>query len=103
MIISHNDAISRATVLEILRKHWGEMLNPVNLAIQEDINNIPDSKTVTVKQLEDMYISYEKSLWREHEDVRGDDMIEVGYAEQFLQDLLGEFGCWDEDMQNENI
>jgi hypothetical protein len=32
-----------------------------------------------------------------HEDVRGDDMIEVGYAEQFLQDLLCEFGCWDEE------
>lgn len=23
-------------------------------------------------------------------------MIEIGYAEQFLQDLLMEFGCWEE-------
>lgn len=97
MMISHNDAISRATVLEILRNHWGEMLNPINLAIQEDINNIPNSKTVTVKQLEDMYNSYEKSLWREHEDVRGDDMVELGTAEQLLQEELCMLGCWDDE------
>lgn len=59
------------------------------------------NKTVTVKQLEEMYDKFQKKLWSVHEDVRGDDMIEVGYAEQFLQDLLGEFGCWDEEMQNE--
>lgn len=23
-------------------------------------------------------------------------MIEIGYAEQFLQDFLMEFGCWEE-------
>lgn len=59
------------------------------------------NKTVNVKQLEEMYDKFQKKLWSVHEDVRGDDMIEVGYAEQFLQDLLGEFGCWDEEMQNE--
>ena len=53
-------------------------------------------KTITIKQLEEMYDKFQKKLWREHEDVRGDDMIEIGYAEQFLQDLLMEFGCWEE-------
>lgn len=53
-------------------------------------------KTITIKQLEEMYDKFQKKLWHEHEDVRGDDMIEVGYAEQFLQDLLMEFGCWEE-------
>ena len=53
-------------------------------------------ETITIKQLEEMYDKFQKKLWREHEDVRGDDMIEVGYAEQFLQDLLMEFGCWEE-------
>ena len=52
-------------------------------------------KTVTTKQLEEMYEKYQKKLWREHEDVRGDIMIELGYAEEFLQELLMEFGCWD--------
>lgn len=53
-------------------------------------------KTITIKQLEEMYDKFQKKLWREHEDVRGDDMIEIGYAEQFLQDFLMEFGCWEE-------
>lgn len=58
-----------------------------------------DSKTVTVKQLEELYDKFQKELWREQEDVRGDDMIEVGYAEQFLQELLMEFGCWDREVE----
>ena len=53
-------------------------------------------ETITIKQLEEMYDKFQKKLWHEHEDVRGDDMIEIGYAEQFLQDLLMEFGCWEE-------
>ena len=56
-------------------------------------------KTVTTKQLEEMYEKYQKKLWREHEDVRGDSMIELGYAEEFLQELLLEFGCWDGEEQ----
>lgn len=54
------------------------------------------AKVVTTKQLEEMYEKFQKKLWAVREDVRGDDMIEVGFAEQFLQDFLGEFGCWDE-------
>ena len=39
---THNyDAIRRSSVLDVLRKHWGEMLNPVNLALQKDMNDIP--------------------------------------------------------------
>lgn len=52
-------------------------------------------KCVTTEQLEEMYKQFEKKLWSVREDVRGDDMIEVGFAEQFLQDLLAELGCWD--------
>ena len=59
------------------------------------------NKTVSIKQLEEMYDSYEKSLWREHEDVRGDDMVEIGYAEQFLEELLMEFGCWDKENKDD--
>lgn len=59
-----------------------------------------ESKTVTVKQLEKMYDKFQKKLWKEHEDVRGDDMIELGYAEQFLQELLMEFGCWDSEVED---
>ena len=58
-----------------------------------------DKTTITTKQLEEMYEKYQKKLWREHEDVRGDDMIEVGYAEDFLQELLMEFGCWEGEEQ----
>ena len=56
-------------------------------------------KTVTTKQLEEMYENYQKRLWSVHEDVRGDSMIEVGYAEEFLQELLLEFGCCDGEEQ----
>ena len=46
-----------------------------------------------------MYDSYEKSLWREHEDVRGDDMVELGTAEQLLQEELCILGCWDDEVE----
>ncbi len=61
------------------------------------IDGIDTIEAEQIKKLEEMYQKFEKKLWSEHEDVRGDDMIEVGYAEQFLQDLLLEFGCWDEE------
>ena len=59
------------------------------------------TKVVTTKQLEEMYAKYEKKLWSQREDVRGDDMIEIGYAEQFMQDLLMELGCWDDEVEDE--
>lgn len=75
-----------------------DMDNMVDVSsVASYMQNAICNKTVTTKQLEEMYTKYEKLLWKEHEDVRGDDMIEVGYAEQFLQDLLCEFGCWDEE------
>lgn len=55
----------------------------------------PSGKWITTKQLEDMYKKFERKLWNEREDVRGDDMVEIGFAEQFLQDGLMELGCWD--------
>lgn len=58
-----------------------------------------EPKTISIKQLEEMYDKFQQKLWREHEDVRGDDMIEVGFAEQFLQELLMEFGCWDSEVE----
>ena len=62
------------------------------------------TKVVTTKQLEEMYQQFERKLWSVHEDVRGDDMVEIGYAEQFLQDFLMEMGCWDETIQeHDNI
>lgn len=61
------------------------------------IDGIDAIETEQIKKLEEMYQKFEKKLWSAHEDVRGDDMVEVGYAEQFLQDLLLEFGCWDEE------
>lgn len=75
-------------------------LVPVELfnKIKKERDNLEKlkQKTITIKQLEEMYDKFQKKLWREHEDVRGDDMIEIGYAEQFLQDFLMEFGCWEE-------
>ena len=59
------------------------------------LSEAPTVKAVPIEKLEEMYTKYRKYLWRESDNVRGDDMIEIGYAEQFLQDLLAEFGCWD--------
>ena len=87
---------------------WGEWketlryaINSLKTDLKYDLmyEGAPETKSVTIKQLEEMYTKFEQKLWREHEDVRGDDMIEVGYAEQFLQDLLAEFGCWDEEVE----
>ena len=57
----------------------------------------PISNTVTVEQLEDMYDKYQKKLWHNLEDVRGDDMIDIGLASQFLWDMLADLGCWNGD------
>lgn len=60
------------------------------------------NKNVTIKQVEDMYDSYEKSLWREREDIRGDDMVLLSDAISLLQEELSLLGCWDDDeVQNE--
>lgn len=58
----------------------------------------PTVKAIPLKQLEEMYEKFQKKLWRESEDVRGDDMIEVGFAEESLQEFLIEFGCWDSEV-----
>ena len=55
------------------------------------------NKVVTTKQLEEMHEKFQKKLWHEHEDVMGNQMVEMGSAEQVLQDLLMELGCWDEE------
>lgn len=66
------------------------------------IDNAPTVKAVTIERLEEMYEEFQSALWREREDVRGADMIEIGYAELFLQELLCMFGCWDEEEEDEN-
>lgn len=89
--------IALKTIYEAAKN--GELV-PVELfnKVKKERDNLEmlKQKTITIKQLEEMYDKFQKKLWREHEDVRGDDMIEIGYAEQFLQDLLMEFGCWEE-------
>ena len=82
----------KPSVQEVSRLDMCEMFTEVKQA----------ETTVTTKQLEEMYEKYQKKLWREHEDVRGDDMIEVGYAEEFLQELLMELGCWNGEEQDED-
>lgn len=106
------DREERQRVIEILQKEKRTALHDNRWAFDYAISSIEtdlkydlmyegasETKSVTIKQLEEMYTKFEQKLWREHEDVRGDDMIEVGYAEQFLQDLLAEFGCWDEEVE----
>lgn len=89
--------IALKTIYEAAKN--GELV-PVELfnKVKKERDNLEKlkQKTITIKQLEEMYDKFQKKLWREHEDVRGDDMIEIGYAEQFLQDFLMEFGCWEE-------
>lgn len=82
-------------------------LVPVELfnKVKKERDNLEKLKqgTITIKQLEEMYDKFQKKLWLEHENVRGDDMVEIGYAEQFLQDLLMEFGCWEEVAAEEQL
>lgn len=51
-------------------------------------------KNITTNQLEEMYEKYTQYLWKDSEDVLGNDMIEVGYAEEYIAERLREFGCW---------
>lgn len=59
-------------------------------------------KYVTQDQLEEMFKKYREYLWRESDDVRGDDMIEIGYAEEYLAERLREFGCWCKEEESED-
>ena len=65
------------------------------------LKEVPTGKWITTKQLEDMYDSYQKSLWREHEDIRGDDMVLLSDAELFLQEELYLLGCWDDEVEEQ--
>lgn len=75
-------------------------LVPVELfnKVKKERDNLEKLKqeTITIKQLEEMYDKFREKLWLKHENILGDDMIKIGYAQQFLQDLLMEFGCWEE-------
>lgn len=77
----------------------GELV-PVELfnQVKKERDNLEKLKqeTITIKQLEEMFDKFREKLWLKHENVFGDEMIKIGYAEQFLQDLLMEFGCWEE-------
>lgn len=59
------------------------------------------TRFATSKQLEEMYERFQKKLWSEHEDIMGNQMIDIGTAEQFLQDLLMELGCWEDKSDGE--
>lgn len=113
---TQRDREERQHVIEVLKSWDGYFIGYTSDEVQEALRyaiasietdlkydllyeGAPETKSVTIKQLEEMYTKFEQKLWREHEDVRGDDMIEVGYAEQFLQDLLVEFGCWDGEVE----
>ena len=89
--------------LKIELKTWEDECkskHPIKEALEKAIEALEqEPKTVTVKQLEEMYDSYETSLWREHEDVRGDDMVELGTAKLLLQEELCILGCWDDEVE----
>lgn len=61
-----------------------------------------NAKVVTTEQLEEMYEKFQKRLWHEHEDVMGNDVVELGFAEQSLQNYLVEFGCWEKETEDNN-
>lgn len=58
-------------------------------------------RIVTRQQLRDLYDKFDKKTWSESEDVRGDNMIEIGTARQILCDLFCELGVWDEGKEPE--
>ena len=66
--------------------------------VKKERDNLEKLKqeTITIKQLEEMYDKFREKLWLKHENILGDEKIKIGYAQQFLQDLLMEFGCWEE-------
>lgn len=84
----------------------GELV-PVELfnQVKKERDNLEKLKqgTITIKQLEEMYDKFREKLWLKHESILGDEMIKIGYAEQFLQDLLMEFGCWEEVAAEEQL
>lgn len=89
--------IALNTIYEAAKK---DELVPVELfnKVKKERDNLEKLKqeTITIKQLEEMFDKFREKLWLKHENVFGDEMIKIGYAQQFLQDFLMEFGCWEE-------
>lgn len=62
------------------------------------IKTLDDFDTlIRIKELEEMYEMFKKKIWVRHEDVCGDEMIELNSAEEVLFNLLSELGCWNEE------
>lgn len=55
-----------------------------------------EDSDINRRKLRYLYAEFDRRTWSESEDVRGNDMIEVGTARQILCDLLGELGAWKE-------
>jgi hypothetical protein len=64
------------------------------MAINDNQRKVPDEKT-----FRELHKKFSQKLWKEHEDVLGNDMIEIGYADDILWELFMEYGfvgCEDE-------
>ena len=49
------------------------------------------------KKFQEMLRTFQKKMWENHEEVCGNDMIEINSAENILENLLYEFGCWSDE------
>ena len=63
-----------------------------------DIKEFPQTAgSLTLEEIKEIKDEYSKKLWQNHETVLSDDMIEIGLAEELLNNLLLEHGVYDDE------
>ena len=56
------------------------------------------AESLTFEEIKEIKDEYSKKLWQNHETVLSDDMIEIGLAEELLNNLLLEHGVYDDEI-----
>ena len=60
------------------------------------LDNVPTVEAVPMEKINEILDKFSKWLWSESEDVRGDQMIDIGYAEGYLRELFDWERKWEE-------
>lgn len=64
---------------------------------EEAINNAPTVEAVPMEKIDEILDKFSKWLWSEHEDVCGNQMIDIGYAEGYLRELFDWERKWEDE------
>lgn len=94
-----NEICRKYTALERERKYSVPTVE-VKQGMADLIEAQEPVKALTFAQIYEIVDRYEKTLWRDHEEVLGNSMIDIGQAEENLRGILLEHGLYCEEDKN---